>query len=228
MFAIFLHKGLDPFYQNISSFPTVVYTFLLLVVVIYWASAILGLIDLDFPEIDLDAVDLNADSPHTGTDVLAALMLRMGLTGVPAVVSFSLVILIGWLACYFVVHFVLRLLPDAFLIRLIAGVPILIATFFFAMLVTSKLIAPLRPLFKNASYQAKKHMLGQVAVVRTSRVDNTFGEAVLDDGGAGLIIKVRSSGEERFKQGDRVVLFEKIDEGSTYRVISETEFGARP
>ncbi len=67
-------------------------------------------------------------------------------------------------------------------------------------------------------------MLGQTAVVRTSRVDNDFGEAVLEDGGAGLILKVRSAGEDRFTKGDRVVIFEKMGDDTVYRVISEAEF----
>ena len=37
-----------------------------------------------------------------------------------------------------------------------------------------------------------KTVLGQVAVVRSSKVTESFGEAILEDGGAGLHLKIRS------------------------------------
>ena len=69
-----------------------------------------------------------------------------------------------------------------------------------------------------------KNLLGQTAIVRTLRVDEGFGEVNLEDGGAGLILKVRSLNGESFKKGDRVVLLEYMVEQHTYRVISEKEF----
>ena len=95
---------------------------------------------------------------------------------------------------------------------------------FAATWLTSKAIKPLRPLFKNATTETHKHIIGQTAVVRTSRVDETFGEATMADGGAGLILKIRSTGDETFSKGDRVVIFERLNDDNIYRVISEKEF----
>ena len=47
MFAFLLHESMDPFYQNISSFPTAIYTVLLGICLVYWLGAVLGLFDLD-------------------------------------------------------------------------------------------------------------------------------------------------------------------------------------
>ena len=52
---------MDPFYQNISSFPTAIFTVLLALSVIYWAGAVIGIFDIDIINIDTD-IDLNADS----------------------------------------------------------------------------------------------------------------------------------------------------------------------
>ena len=49
MFAILLTEGMDPFYQNIASFPTVFFTFFLLVTVLYWLAAVLGFVEIDVP-----------------------------------------------------------------------------------------------------------------------------------------------------------------------------------
>ena len=56
------------------------------------------------------------------------------------------------------------------------------------------------------------------------RRDASFGEASPEDGGAGLILKVRATGDATFNRGDRVVLFEYHKDSNTYRVISEAEF----
>ena len=223
MFAILLSDKMDPFYQNVSSFPTVIYTVLLVLCVLFWAGAVLGFVDLDFLDFDADVGDINADTSHSGPDVLAGLLLRLGLTGVPVTVSLSILILIGWFLCYYAVYLVNPLVPGRWL-EIAVGIPILIGTLYVAALVTAQLIRPLRPLFERASQETHKQLLGQTAIVRTSRVDREFGEATVEDGGAGLILKIRATGDDTFERGDRVVLIERIDDASTFRVISENEF----
>lgn len=222
MFAIFLHKDMDPFYQNISSFPTAIYSVLLIICVVYWAGAVIGLFDIDIINIDTD-LDLNADSGYTAPDVLAGLLIKFKLVGVPVVITLSLIIMLGWFICYFMAHFLLGSVENG-LLRFLFGIPIFAASLVAAAWLTTFAMKPLRGVFKNATTQAHKHILGQRAIVRTSRVDEHFGEATLDDGGAGLILKIRASGDDTFTKGDRVVVFEKLKETNTYRVISEKEF----
>jgi hypothetical protein len=227
MFAILLMEDMNPFYQNIASFPTAFFTFLLVITTLYWLVAVLGFIDIDFLDFDIpDAdgkLDVNMDSGLSNPDVLAGLMLRFGLVGVPVTIIVSLISLFGWLVSYYVVHFFFGVVPDG-VFRWLVGVPVLIGSLYLAAMITAVLIKPLRPLFQKAQQETIKHVLGQSAVVRTSRVDNGFGEAVLEDGGAGLILKVRSAGEEVFEKGDKVVLLEFVKEENIYRVISEAEF----
>jgi hypothetical protein len=47
---------------------------------------------------------------------------------------------------------------------------------------------------------------------------------VLEDGGAGLILRVRADEALGFKRGDRVVLLEYLAAEHAYRVITEEEF----
>jgi hypothetical protein len=227
MFAILLTEGMDPFYQNIASFPTVFFTLFLAVSVLYWLVAVLGfveidILDFDIPDVDAD-LDINPNSELSNPEALAGLMLRFGLNGVPVTVIVSLVALFGWLVCYYAVHFLLGYVPAGWL-YFVAGVPVLIGSLYIAVMITAVVIKPLRNFFKTTRQDTVKHVLGQSALVRTSRVDNEFGEAVLEDGGAGLIFKVRSTGEDRFEKGDRVVLLEYLKEENIYRVISEEQF----
>ena len=47
---------------------------------------------------------------------------------------------------------------------------------------------------------------------------------MLEDGGAGLILKVRADEALGLKRGDRVVLLEYLEAQHAYRVITEDEF----
>jgi hypothetical protein len=230
MFAILLNEGMDPFYQNIASFPTAFFTFFLLVTVLYWLVAVLGFVEIDFLDFDIPdldgALDVNLEGDLSTPDVLAGLMLRFGLHGVPVTIIISLISLFGWLVSYYTVHFLFGLVPDG-LLRFIVGIPVLIGALYVGTMITAVLIKPLRPLFQKAQQQTTKHILGQTAIVRTSRVDQDFGEVTLEDGGAGLILKVRATGDNTFVKGDRVVLLEYVKENNVYRVISEDEFAGK-
>lgn len=224
MFAILLSSEMDPFYQNILSFPTVFFSVILIFCIFFWLVAILGVFDisfLDIPEPDFD-VGGDADLPST-PDAVAGIILKLGLNGVPLTVIISLITLFGWFISYYTVHFFYSYVP-AGIIYYFVGVCVLVASLYLSALFTAQIIKPLRPLFKKMEQDVEKIVIGQTAIVRTSRVDNEFGEATLDDGGAGLILKVRSSGEERYKVGDRVVLIEYYKELNAFRVVSEKEF----
>lgn len=222
MFAIFLSDKMDPFYQNIASFPTIFFTFMLAVCLVYWLVAVLGVVDLDILDLDLPETDTDA-SASSGANAIAGLLLKLGLNGVPLTVVVSFLALFGWLICYFIVHFTFPLIPGE-LLEYLAGIPILIASLYVAVLITAQVIKPLKPFFANMFQNTVKHVLGQTAVVRTSRVDEGFGEVYLANGGAGLIFKARTLNGEQFKKGDRVVLLEYIADKHVYRVISEQEF----
>ncbi|MNQ46815.1 hypothetical protein D3C85_606410 [compost metagenome] len=60
--------------------------------------------------------------------------------------------------------------------------------------------------------------------MRSGTVSPQFGEADLDDQGAGLILRVRADAAQGFKRGDRVVLLQYLEAEHAYRVVSEDEF----
>ena len=225
MFAILLSEGMNPFYENISSFPTVFFTIFLMLTTLYWLVAVLGFIDIDVLDFDIPDADgaLGAGDGMTNADALAGLALKLGLYGVPVTIIVSFLSLFGWLVCYYTVHFLLGWLPTG-LLRYVAGIPILLGSLWVAVMVTAVIIKPLRPLFKKAEQHTPKRILGQTVIVRTSRVDSGFGEAELDDGGAGLILRIRADKDQTFTRGDRVVLLQYLETENIYRVVSEEEF----
>lgn len=223
MFAALLTETMDPFYEICSSFPTVIFTVLLALCVFYWVFAVLGLVEIDVLDFDFSLDDGGAADSVDNLNVMAGLLLKLGLNGVPFTIVLSLITLIGWLTSFVVVYFLFPWVPGA-LLEFIVGIPIFVGVLYMSSMVTAQIIRPLRPLFLEADQHVEKHIVGQVGIVRTGRVDKAFGEATVEDGGAGLIVKVRSYKDEAFTRGDRVVLLEYDAVSNTYRVISEKDF----
>ncbi|MDX1340934.1 MAG: DUF1449 family protein [Reinekea sp.] len=209
---------MSTFMLNVTTFPTIFFTFFLLLSVIFWLVAIFGFvgldaIDIDIPEPDADVGDIN---------LFAGILSKFGLNAVPLTIIISIVSLIGWLLCYYVSYFLILPLNSGWL-KLLIGSPVLVVTLYISTLITAQIIKPLRKIL-NTDVTTSKTVIGQVLVVRTSRVDDSFGEATLSDGGAGLVLKVRATENEKFKTGDHVVAIEYLEDKNAYRVISKDEF----
>lgn len=221
MFALFFSEKMDPFYQICTSFPTIIFFVLLVFSMLYWVLAALGMVDLDV--LDFDVAESEVGDHLNNLDVMSGVLLKLGLNGVPLTIIITLMSLVGWVISFFLVYFIFPLLP-AGIVQFIVGIPVFFASVYGAALITAMAIKPLRPLFLTADQQVEKQLLGKVAIVRTGRVDQTFGEANIEDGGAGLILKVRCYEGEAFKKGDHVVLLEYEPHENTYKVVSEAEF----
>lgn len=220
---------MNEFLLTIFSFPTVIYTVVLIVAMLYWLCAAFGLLDLELLDVDASGLEgqLHAHAEHSFAETFAGILLRLGLNGVPVTLVVTLIAIIGWVISYYLSYMELALLGYGW-VRFIVGIPILIFSFYLAVLATAQIIKPLRKLFAKAEQFVEKKILGQTAIVRSSKVDKYSGEANFDDGGAGLILKVRAAGDDQFVRGDRVVLLEYSAEEHIYRVISESEFLGKP
>ncbi|GIZ11199.1 OB-fold-containig protein [Pseudomonas sp. NCCP-436] len=210
---------MELFLQTLLSFPTVIYSFLLCVAVIYWLVVAAGLLEIDLLDIEAESVMEGSGQ----TEGLAGLLYKFKLDGVPLTLMLSLLFFFGWFVCYFVELWLLRHLPLG-LLRYPLGLLVIGGAFVVAAPLSAAVCRPLRPLFLKAEATSNKSVLGQVAVVRSGRVSASHGEAILEDGGAGLILRVRCDETQGFRRGDRVVLLEYLAAEHAYRVISEEEF----
>ena len=220
MFAILLSKEMDPFYQIITAYPTVLFTVGLLLAVVFWGIAVLGLVDIGILDV-ADAFDFDIDA-GTVPDGVAGVVLRFHLDGVPLTISLSFIFLLGWIFSYFGVYFC-EGLNLFWPLGIVLETGIFFLSLFMAIKITSFLIRPLKPFFKHLQKHSIKVLIGKTAVVRTLRLDANFGEVYLEDGEAGLVLKARSFGAE-YKKGDRVVLVEYNKEKNNYHVVIEDEF----
>lgn len=210
---------MEIFLQTALSFPTVIYSFLLLLAVFYWIIVSFGLIEIDVLNVEADST---LDSAGQGEGV-AALLSKLKLNDIPLTLVLTLLFLFGWFLTYFVELLLLSHLPLG-LLRYPVGAVVVVAAMIIVLPFCGLVCAPLRPLFRKMEASTSKSVLGQTAVVRSGRVTLTHGEAVLEDGGAGLILRVRADEARGFKRGDRVVLLEYLEAQHAYQVITEDEF----
>ena len=209
-----------------ASFPTAIYTVFLGVMVVLWLITLLGVIDLDFLDFDFDLdgkTDLDLNVNNSTAEAIGGFLINWGLVGVPITIILTILAVTSWIICYYLVYFGFGFIPDGFL-TYIAGSVALVISFFSGIKVTAFLIKPLKPLFKKVGKTVEKTVLGQVAIVRSSKVTQAFGEAVLNDLGADLLIKIWADEPNTLSKGDRVVPIEYDNNKGIYLVVPESEF----
>lgn len=205
------------FITKISLYPTIVFTGLVMFVTLYWVVSLLGMADMDSVDFGEPGSDA-AVSDLSSTGFFTGLMLKFGLYGVPLIIILSLISLIGWLLSYLYTSF-LHQNFDSGVLYYVFGTGALIFVLVVSMWLTGIIISPIRKNIARIPKRNSANNIGKIAIVRTLSVTDKHGEAELNDGGAGLILKVRSDNSTSlFKKGDRVMLVEYLEEANTYRV----------
>jgi hypothetical protein len=227
------------------TFPSVVFTVLLGVVLVYWAFVMVGVIHIG--EGSEGALDGHVDGatkgmlegatkgmlegavdhvgPHGDLDVddggqpqgaLAAIMSALHLRSVPATVVFSLIVTFAWLVSVVTMQAVTRLAPGLLGAPLSLGVAL--ASLLLALPLTSLAARPLAQVFVLKHAPLKSDFIGRTCVVRTGSVTAKFGEATLHDGGAGLVVRVRVDGNQQLGRGEQALIVDYDPEHETYLV----------
>ena len=197
-----------------SQFPTVVYSTLLGIVVIYWLIGMLGLIDLDFAgDIDIDA-DIDADI-DINVGGLSGLFLTFGLTGVPFTLVISIIILICWLISFYLQFYLLTWLPEGWLYYVMGTISDIVV-FLVSLPITAVIIRPLKGMFKSVETTTSHHLVGKEAIVVTGKVTEKFGQARVFNDGAEILLDVRCDDKHSLSKGDKALLIEYLTESHTY------------
>lgn len=209
---------MNEFLHTALTFPTVVYSMLLAVSLLYWLLASTGLADGD----PTDALGGDSDGDAAGA---AAMLARLGLGGVPLMIVATVFSLTGWLGTYFVHLLALPLVPEG--VRAGAGAGVALAMAFPATAATSLLLRPLGRRLMRMESAVNPTLIGRTGVVVTPELTSSYGQASVDDGGAGLILQVRHDDPNALRRGDRIVLIEYLEGQNAYRVVSEQQFLGR-
>lgn len=202
------------FISNALSFPTIFYTGLLGLVVVYWLISIFGLVGYDAFEVDVDE-----------GGGLASWLNKFKLDGIPFTLSLSLIVFFSWILCFYMVEFFINTMLkdiDNSVVRIALGFWLLILSPAFALPIVVTLLAPLRPFMKKLSKEAEgasaTDFVGKTAMIRSEKVNLQHGTVELSDGGAGLILQVRAAVPNEYKRGDKVILKEYLVASHTYNL----------
>lgn len=206
------------FFQNSLAFPSIIFSALLIIISFYWLCAAFGLLDIDLFNIDSE-LDINVDA--TG---LAGWLTKLGLAGIPVTIILTFFTLFGWFISYFTNYWIISAIETNF-IRYLTGFVAFIITSFIALNLTAVCLKPIRKKLMSRNKPKSVHQLvGKLALVRSINVTENKGEAVLEDGGAGLILQIRAPETENIKRGDSVVIISYDAPTHSYQVVTEDKF----
>lgn len=201
------------------TFPTLPYSIVLAFAVLYWLLAACGMVD--------DAIAHDGMDLHLGDDGLhgiSGMFSRLGLGGAPVMLVIALLAFFGWTATYFVHLFLLQSLPTP--LRWLAGSVTAVLALIPAVALSVIVLRPIRRLLLRLRPVAQASLLGRVGVVASPQVTAGSGYANVNDGGAGLILQVRSREGVTLARGERVVLLDYVAEHNHYLVVRENDHPA--
>ncbi|NES14445.1 MULTISPECIES: DUF1449 family protein [Micromonospora] len=187
------------------SFPTVLFSFLLVVVVGYWLLVLTGVFDL--------GEDLDVHGVPGG--ILAGL----GFGGLPSAIVFSLLVGVAWF-----VSLAGSALLDGFGFgagaRIAVSLAVLLAALLCAWLVTRLVAVPLSRLFPAGSEASRHAFVGRLCVIRTGQVTGDFGQAeVTAADGSSAVVQVRQHRAEPLRAGSSALIYDYDPDGEFFWVM---------
>lgn len=231
----------------ITAFPTVIFSVLMVVVLLYWGMVILGALDVDLfggaeghgegalegagegaegalegsgegagegaaeghghGDVDADG----GDGEHHGS---GGILEAIGLRKAPITVTLSLIIFYCWAVCIIGS----QLLAGVSLSPLLQNTALLVGAVVLSLVATNLTSRPLGRVFEVHQAPARKTLVGQVCTVSTGRVSESFGQATVEDGGAGLLVPVRCDRPEALRRGQQALIIAYDDEREAYLV----------
>jgi hypothetical protein len=214
------------FLDTAASFPTAVFTTLLVVALFYWLLALIGAVD--FEAGGHHAHLESGDDVHGGhaegdADVgaLATYVVAWGLHGVPTSIAVSLLVLIAWVLSCLGGMWVLPMLPAGAPAH-VGGVLLALASISIAVPLTSRLIRPLRGLFVTHTALHNASLVGQPCKVLTQVVDERAGRAEVAQRGANLNIRVWARTPNQLKRGATARIVAYQDNPARYLIEPDT------
>lgn len=176
------------------SFPTVLFTPLLVVVVGFWIVVIVGGAD----------PDAGSEASDGGPLDFA------GLGGVPAPITLSLLVAFAWFAS----------LAGGEYHGPIPLWGVLIGALALAWVLTRILVIPLRKMLPDGPDASRADFVGLTCIIRTGRVTDTFGQAeVHAPDGSSAIVQVRQTGADDLRAGSEALLYDFDPDGEFFWVV---------
>lgn len=206
---------MDRFIDAALSYPTAIFTVLLLLVLVYWLLALVGFVDFESSGLDLE-VELQADGDPGELSTLAGYAVAMGLHGVPFSIVVSILVLLSWTLCCLAGQWVLVGMSG--LMLGVSGTVILFLSLAASIPLTALLIRPMRGLFVIHHAIGNASLVGQTCVVLSQRVDERFGRAAVAQQGTHIQIRVWMQPPQTLVKGDKAQIV-AYDESTRHYLV---------
>ena len=148
-------------------------------------------------------------------------MASLKLRSAPATVVLSVLVMFSWLFSVVGMQTAAGWLsPGGF------GIARFIVFFLAPMLAlpfTSIAVRPLARVFVPPTATGHQDLVGQVCTIRTGSVTDRFGEALLEDGGAGIVLRVRVDAGEKLQRGDHAIIVDYDEQRQEFTVARMDE-----
>lgn len=221
-------------------FPTVIFTIGLGVALVYWLFVLLGALDIDVFGGDAAAgaskgsvealKGIKGISGGGETDGLAdghdggGFWDFVGIAHVPITISFSVIVLLGWVLSVLGMHHGPSVIGDlgGWLAPLI-----LFAALIVAVLLGGRMLKPLASVFHVQPGKSNSDYVGHTCTITTGSVDDGFGQATVEDGGTVLVIPVRCDRPGALGRGDKALIIDFDRAREAYLVEPTNDLIAR-
>lgn len=203
-------------WQLLSSFPSAIPTVLLAVLLIYWCLSIIGIVDMG------ESMDFDVDAGHAAHDApdlhsLASYVVALGLGGVPLSVAASVLVFFTWLFTALMHQYLVAWLPTDML-RLLAGIGVLLLAAALAIPISARILKPMRGLFVKHSARSNESLVGLDCKIVTQKVDQKFGRAEVDSHGASINIRVWAEAPNDLVKNSRAIIVAYDETTQQYEV----------
>jgi len=199
--------------KNALTGVNIIPTVILGLVLLYWITVIIGVIEFDLLDFDFD-VDMDSE-------VFQGLLVFLNLKEIPFMVVMSILSLVFWILSMMLYR--LPIEPGGFINGLIL-IPILIIS----LLITKVATNPLKKLFKRNYEEGIDHdgvVIGQLVTLVSSIKDGRLGQGEILRDGASLLINVKAEKEEEtFDKNEVAYVYRKDDDRNIYYIIKIEEW----
>jgi len=210
---------MDRLFEAALSYPTAIFSALLLVVLVYWLLALLGWVDFESSGLDVD-IELQADGEAGDISTLAGYVVALGLNGVPFSIVVSLLVLVAWTLSCLAAEWLMPWISTLPL-QLVVGTMVLVLSLGLAIIITARLIRPLRGLFVTHQAVGNASFVGQCCTVMSQVVNDRSGHAEVAQRGASIRIRIRTEGENQLIKGDTARILDYDAAANRYLVAPD-------
>ena len=169
------------------SAPVLPMTILLVPIGLYWLLSMIGIVDLEFLDVDFDG-DSDGGDDTPGLGFLQSVLKLVNASDIPVMIVFSILIVLLWTVTMVGNQFFNPNIESGI------GAAVAVGSLVGAILLTRVTVKPLKPFFKLLKEDQQNHLpvIGRVGTVRSAVVDDKNGQVEVENKEAPLLLHART------------------------------------